>query len=108
VGFLRKITGVQAQIDATRRQADAEIANTKAVSENAALAANSSAEAAASAASQNAARQQALDAAAKAQQQPMAQADVLLETPTVETATASARRRKAQFGNKTYSSGVNI
>lgn len=107
MGWLRGITGVQAQIDATRKQAELDAANIDKTSKLQAEATNQATQAAADSLQQRAARDaaeaQVTDALSKSPQV----ADVRLSTPQEETVTASSRRRRASFG-RNYSSGVNI
>lgn len=107
MGFLRKITGQQAQIDQQARNADAQIAATQqaaADSANAAIQqARQVAENTALVAQRDAANQQAQDALST----PLDTADVQLQADTGLGVAAGTRKRKAKFGQN-YTSGVTI
>jgi hypothetical protein len=104
MGFVRKVTGVQAQIDATNANADAQ---TKATAQAAAADQQQlmqSAKATADQQAQIAARSAAESKASSAVSAPLEQADVQLAG---DGADAQRRSRKASFG-RNYSSGVSI
>ena len=107
MGFVRKITGVQDQTDATNRNADAQAAATAeaAKSQQAALAASAkaSADSQAQIAARSAVEQKAKDAASA----PLAAADVQLDANAPDSVTATRAKRKASFG-RNYSGGVSI
>lgn len=107
MGFVRKITGVQDQTDATNRNADAQAAATAeaAKSQQAALAASAkaSADSQAQLAARSVAEQKAKDAAST----PLAAADVQLDANAPDSVTATRAKRKASFG-RNYSGGVSI
>ena len=105
MGFIRKITGVQGQIDEARRNAAAQEAAVKQSAQQAEQAAMQSAKAAADQQAQFAARSAAEQKAAEAVAIPLATAEV--EIATDVTSTQDVKRKRAKFG-KDYSSGVNI
>lgn len=107
MGFVRKITGVQDQVDATNANAAAqERATTEAArAQQAALAA--SATAAADSQSQLAARSAAEAKAKDAASSPLATADVQLDANAPDSVTATRAKRKAAYG-RNYSGGVSI
>jgi hypothetical protein len=107
MGFLRKVTGTQGQIDAMNNNADVQIKAAKAAADAQTKALNDAASATADAQRQAADRQQVEQAAADAVSKPLAVADVALDTPDTGSAIAKARQRRAQFG-KNYTSGVSI
>lgn len=107
MGFIRKITGVQDQIDATNRNADEQAAATEqaAKAQQAALAA--SAKAAADSQAQMAARSAAEEKAKDVASAPLAAADVQLDANAPDSVTATRAKRKASYG-RNYSGGVSI
>lgn len=105
MGFVRKITGVQGQIDAAKRNAKAQEDATKQAAAAQAQALNASANAAAQQQAQLAARSAAEAKAASAVSAPLDQADVQLDDSGATTAARKSRR--AVFG-KNYSTGVSI
>lgn len=107
MGFVRKITGAQGQIDATNANTKAtEDATTQAAQDQqAALAA--SAQAASQGQASLAARSAAEDKAQQAASTPLGQADVQLDADQSDSVTATSGKRKAQFG-RNYSGGVQI
>lgn len=107
MGFVRKITGVQAQIDAQNANTNAQIEAGNAAAAAQAKALNASTQAAASAQEQAVARTKVEDAARQAASVPLAVADVALTDPASGSAVAASRKKRAQFG-KNYSSGVGI
>lgn len=105
MGFVRKITGVQKQIDVAKQNAKVQ---EDAVKQSAQLAERASMQSAKAAAEQQAmlaqravAEQKATDAVSA----PLAQAEVSVDTDSAST--SDVRRRRAKFG-RDYSSGVNI
>lgn len=104
MGFVRKITGVQSQIDATNKNADAQIEATKKSAELNQAALAETARAAAEQQAMMSARNAATDKAKEAISTPTESVQVDLaasETPTTR------RGRRAQFG-RGVSSGVSI
>lgn len=102
MGFIRKITGVQAQIDAAARNADAQIAATQQAAINTQGTLNAQAKAAADQMAMQAAREAVADKAAAVIGQPLATAEVALEDPTARP----QRKTRGAFGRGT--SGVSI
>lgn len=107
MGFLRKITGAQAQVDAARDNANAqkEAAAQAARAQQQALAAaaKSAAQQQAQMAARSAAEQKAMDSAST----PLGDADVQLDDTPGESSTAARARRKVAYG-RNYSGGVGI
>lgn len=107
MGFVRKLTGVQAQIDATNKNADAQMAATVQASRDQQAALSATAKAAADQQSQIAARSAVEAKASEAASQPLDSADVqLADTPT-ESVAATRAKRKASYG-RNYAGGVSI
>ena len=105
MGFVRKITGVQAQIDAAKDNAAMQ---EKAIKQAAAAAEANAAQAAKSAAMQQAqlaarsvAEQKAVDVASV----PLGKVEVSVESDA--TSTGAVRQRRAKFG-KDYNTGVKV
>ena len=107
MGFIRKVTGQQAQMDAAQRAADQQAASLKASSEQAAKVARDSAQQAATAQAAAAARNAAVGAASDALEVPLDNPDVQLSGPAPVSAGETARKRKATFGVGA-NTGVNI
>lgn len=107
MGFVRKLTGVQGQIDATNANTDSQVQAAKQAADAQVQALNASAKAATDAARMAADRERAAGAAADAASKPLAVADVALDAGAAESVVAGRRSRRAQFG-KNYSSGVSI
>lgn len=105
MGFVRKITGVQGQIDAAKRNAKTQEDALKQSAQQAEANAMSAAKSAADSQAQIAARSVAEQKAQDAVSTPLAQVDVSVDTDS--TSTSDVRRRRAKFG-KDYSVGVNI
>ena len=105
MGFLRKITGVQGQIDAAKRNAAAQEMETKRAAQQAEANMMQAARAAADSQAQLAARSAAEQKANDAVSLPLASVEVNVDTEP--TSTSDVRRRRAKFG-RDYSSGVNI
>ena len=110
MGFLRKLTGVQGQIDASRAaveasraNADATIAATQQATADAQATMNAQAQAAALQLSQQVARDAAAQKAADALSAPLEEAVVTLDSPIKSRAASRSRRA---FGRGT--SGVQI
>lgn len=107
MGFIRKITGVQAQIDSANRNADIQ---EQGIRESAAAQQRElqqSAKAAADQQSMLAARNAAEAKAADAAALPLGVAEVQLAKDTGQSATAARRTRRAKYGTG-YSTGVSI
>lgn len=107
MGFVRKITGVQGQIDATNRAADMEAQNLQQQAQAQANALNQAAQATAQNQRMLAARSVAEDAARTQASQALETVDVQLDETPTDSTIGMARKRRAQFG-KNYSAGVNI
>lgn len=107
MGFVRKVTGVQGQIDATNRAADMEAQNLQQQAQANANALNQSAQATAQNQQMLAARAVAEDAARTQASQALETVDVATQDTPTDSTIGMARKRRAQFG-KNYSSGVNI
>lgn len=107
MGFLRKITGQQAQIDQRARNADAQIAATQQAATASANAAIQQAKQVADNTKLVAERDAANTAAQDALSTPLDTADVQLQADTGLGVAASSRKRKAKFGQN-YSTGVTI
>lgn len=108
MGWLKKVTGAQAQIDAANAN---EAATSAAAKETAAANIKQSQEQAMAAAreqQQIAARQVASDAAQAAVSLPLQSADVQLDAPTDASAAATSAAKRKKFGTGVYSSGVSI
>lgn len=106
-GFVRKITGATAEVNATNANTAAQVAATTqaANAQQSALAA--SAQAASQGQAQLAARSAAEDKAQQAASTPLGQADVQLGADQTDSVTSTTNRRKAQFGQN-YGGGVQI
>lgn len=107
MGFVRKVTGVQDQIDATNANADAQKQATLQAAKDQQAALAASATASAQQQSQLAARSAAADKASQIASQPLADADVSLDQNSPDSVTATRAKRKASFGQN-YSGGVSI
>lgn len=107
MGFIRKITGTQAQIDAGDRNAAAQEAATKQAAASEAAALQTQARAAADQQSLMSARMAAEDQAREAANRPLDTADVQLRGDSTETVSTARRKKRAQFG-RSYSSGVSL
>lgn len=107
MGFIRKITGVQSQIDATNANASAQENATKAAAAAQTQTLMQNAEATAAQQGQLAARSAAEAKAATAVSQPLGTADVQLQPDSPDSAAAVRNKRRASFG-KNYSTGVSI
>lgn len=108
IGWLRKVTGAQAQIDAANANEAATSAAAKATAAANIKQSQDAAMAAASEQQQVAARQVADDAASAAVSAPLASADVQLDAPTDGSAAAAAAAKRKKFGTGVYQSGVSI
>jgi hypothetical protein len=107
VGYVRKITGAQGQIDAMNNNAAAQVSAAKTAADAQVQAMNAGAAAAADAQKQAAARGQAESLAVASASKPLATADVALDESLSGEGTGAVRKRRAQFG-KNYASGVSI
>lgn len=104
---IMKLTGVQDQIDATNRNADAQYAATAQATRDQQAALMASAQAAADQQSTLVARKDAEDKAAAAASTPLETAEVTLDAPTTESGSATRAKRRALFG-QSYSGGVQV
>jgi predicted metalloprotease len=107
MGYVRKITGVQKQIEATQANAAAQERATLQAAKDQQAALAASAKAAADQQSQLAARSAVEATAAAAASAPLASADVQLEQDSPDSVTATRAKRKAAFG-RNYGGGVSI
>lgn len=108
MGWLRKATGAQDQIDAANAN---EAATSKAAIETAQANIKQSNEAALQAAQQQqqvAEREAASQEAAAAASTPLESAQVQLDSPSDTSAAATARLKRKKFGTGAYSTGVNL
>jgi hypothetical protein len=106
MGFVRKITGIQGQIDSVNANTASQEAATKEAALGQAAALNASAMAAAQQQAQLAARSAAEQKAQAAVSTPLQEADVKLADPAAN-GTAARRGRRASFG-RDYKTGVSI
>lgn len=106
-GFIRKITGVADQVNATKDNTAAQVKATEdaAAAQSAAL--QASAKAAADSQASIASRASAEDKASTAAATPLGQADVQLSADQTDSVTATANRRKVAFG-RNYTGGAQI
>lgn len=107
MGFVRKLTGVQGQIDATNRQADLQIAAAKQAADAQVAALNSASQAASDAQRLAADRARVESVAAASASQPLAVADVALDPATEGSALGTRRKTRALFG-RGAGTGVSI
>jgi hypothetical protein len=107
MGYLRKLTGAQGQIDAMNANAAASEAATKQAAAGQMAQLQQSARAAADNQAMVSARQAAESAASEAAMQPLGTADVSLSAPQEDTVTAQRSKKRAAYG-RNYSSGVSI
>ena len=107
MGFVRKVTGIQGQIDAANRNADAQLAATSEAAKNQASQLQASAKAAADQQAMLAARSAAEDKAGQSAATPLQTADVQLDENSPDSVTATRAKRRASFG-RNYSGGVSI
>jgi hypothetical protein len=107
MGAVRKLTGVDKQVEATNNQADAQTRATAEAAKNQQQALMASAKAAADQQAQLAARSAAEAQAATAASAPLQTADVQLDPDASESASGGRARRRAAFG-KNYSTGVSV
>lgn len=108
MGFVRKVTGVQGQIDAANKNASAQEAATKAAAAAAQQQLMQSAKSAAEQQAQMAARSAAEDKASDAVAKPLDNADVQLDENSPDSVTATRNKRRASFGRNYSSGGVSI
>lgn len=108
MGWLKKVTGAQAQIDAVNANEAATSAAAKQTAADNIKQSQEQAMAAAREQQQIAARQVASDAAAAAVSAPLDSADVQLDAPTDTSASAASAARRKKFGTGVYQSGVSI
>lgn len=107
MGFVRKLTGAQGQIDSVKRQTSANIAAAKQAADAQVRALNDSARAAADAQRMTAERAKVEEAAADIASRPMEVADIALDPVVNESLATSRRRTRAQFGSG-RATGVSI
>lgn len=100
-------TGVQGQIDATNRNADAQAAATAQATRDQQAALMATAQAAADQQMTLAARQDAEAQAKAAVSAPLETAEVAVDAPTSESGSATRAKRRRQFGQG-YSGGVQL
>lgn len=109
MGFVRKLTGADAQVKAMNKQADNQIKAAKDAANAQVAALNASAQAAAEAQRTAADRANVERVAAESASQPMAVADVVLDIAQPGSAATGRRKTRAQFGTGYSSdSGVSI
>jgi hypothetical protein len=108
MGFVRKLTGVQKQIDATNRNADAQIKAAKMAADSQVAALNAGAKAVADNQRLAADRARVEQTASEAANIPMGVADVALDAGATESVGVARRKVRAQFGKGSYSAGVGI
>lgn len=106
-GFVRKITGATAEVNATNANTAAQEDATKQAAQDQQAALAASAQAASQGQAQLAARSAAEDKAQQSASTPLGAADVQLDADQTDSVTATSNKRKAQFGQN-YSSGVQI
>ena len=107
MGFIRKITGVQAQIDAANQNADAQENATRQAAQAQTQALMDNARAAAEQQAQVAARSAAESKAQVAVSAPLQTADVQLQQDPTMSSAQVRNKRLASFG-RNYSTGVSI
>jgi hypothetical protein len=108
MGFLRKLTGAQGQIDAAKKNANATMAAAKLSADSQIAALNATTQAAAAAQAQAAERSRVEREAADAVSKPLEVADVSLAPAATGSAVGDARRKRAQFGRGYSATGVNL
>lgn len=108
MGFIRKISGVQAQIDATNKNAAAQEDATRQAASQQQQALMDSARAAADQQANAAARMAVERKASDIASAPLESADVQLDQNSPDSVTATRAKRKAAFGRNYASSGVSI
>lgn len=106
MGLLRKLTGVQAQINATTAAAESEAKNAEKTSRAQADALNQSAAAVAQNQRMLAERTKVEAQAREAVSKPLASADVQVAENPTETTTASRARKRASFGKSVSSLSI--
>ena len=104
---IRKISGVDDQIAATNRNADAQYAATAQATRDAQAAMMASAQAAADQQSTLAARKDAEAKAAAAVSAPLETAEVSIDAPATESGSVTRAKRRQLFG-QSYSGGVQL
>jgi translation elongation factor EF-G len=107
VGFVRKITGVQGQIDAANRAADMEAQAAMKAAQDSANATIAQAQSVATQQAADIARQKAVSEASATLAEPVAKAEVQLDSTSTVSTAAATRKRKGQFG-KNYVDSVQI
>lgn len=108
MGWLRKVTGAQDQIDAANENEANTSAAAKATAQANIEQSQQQALEAARQQQQIAARQVASDAAQAAVSAPIQTAQVQLDAPSTDSAAGTAARKRKQFATGTYSTGVGI
>lgn len=107
MGFVRKTSGVQAQIDAQNKNADAQEKATKQAAADQQTALMSQAKATAEQQTMLSERAKAEEMASEIASAPRGTADVALSAPADEPVAVTRRNRRASFGQG-YSTGVSI
>jgi hypothetical protein len=107
MGAVRKLTGVDKQVDAANKNTDAQVQATAQAAAQQQQALMASARAAADQQAQLAARSAAESKAATAASAPLETADVQLDPDASESAAGGKARRRAAFG-RNYSTGVSV
>jgi len=107
MGAVRKFTGQQAQLDLAKENAARQEAAAKAAADAASRSAAAQARAAADSQAQAVQRSAAEQKASDVMAQPLQSAEVDVNAPAAETATAASRRRRSSFG-QTYNTGVSL
>lgn len=105
--LIMDFTGVNDQIDATNRNADAQYAATAQATRDQQAALMATAQAAADQQTTLVARQDAQAKAEAAASAPLETAEVSIDAPTTESGSATRARRRKQFG-QSYSGGVQL
>lgn len=108
MGWLKKVTGAQAQIDATNQNEQATSAATRATAQANINQSQEAARQAAQSASLIVERQAAADKASAAVSLPLDTAEVQLDSPTTDSAAGAANKKRRAWGTGAYSTGVNI
>lgn len=107
MGWLRKVTGIQAQINAAKANAANSIAALKATQQATVSAQVDQARTATEQQAAAIARESAISKANDMLDVPMETADVQVEATGTESAAAASRRKRGQFGRDWYS-GVQL
>lgn len=107
MGFVRKVMGVQGQIDATKDNANAQIAATQQAANAQQQNLMQNAKAAADQQAMLSARMAVESKVSDQLSQPIGTAEVQIDGDSTDSVTATRRKAKAAFGRE-YSSGVQI